>query len=128
MYKVHTEIASQAYSDANRATGLVLAGLTSQTAIIAYTTFFTRYGWDVMEPMTYLLGAGGWVLCLGWFQINKLDFTYEAFHGHHQQQNYQKRAKRANFEPEKYHHVMTELYRLGETAPPWTNEDRKLLA
>ena len=71
----HNALLASSRGHASRVTASVLFGLTGQTIGVGYLTFYTRYGWDVMEPYSYLLGACGWIACLAFFQGNKVDFT-----------------------------------------------------
>lgn len=55
-----------------------LVYLVFQAGVVAKLTFFSRFGWDVMEPITYMLNFTVITGSLAWFQINKVDYTYDA--------------------------------------------------
>lgn len=52
--------------------------LISQAAVIAKLTFFSRFGWDVMEPITYFITFGTAVMGLIFFQYHKIEYSYPA--------------------------------------------------
>jgi len=55
-----------------------LVYLVSQAAVIAKLTFFSRFGWDVMEPVTYFITFGTAILGLVFFQHHKIEYSYPA--------------------------------------------------
>ncbi len=66
------------------ATRTIWAGfgyLIVQAGVIFKLTFYSRFGWDVMEPVAYFItfsvGLGG----LLFFQFTHIDYTYPALYG-----------------------------------------------
>mmetsp|Transcript_7906 Transcript_7906/g.12787 ORF Transcript_7906/g.12787 Transcript_7906/m.12787 type:complete len:365 (+) Transcript_7906:141-1235(+) len=55
-----------------------LVYLLSQAAVIAKLTFFSRFGWDVMEPITYFITFGTAVMGFVFFQYHKIEYSYPA--------------------------------------------------
>ncbi|CEH19517.1 related to coq2-para-hydroxybenzoate--polyprenyltransferase [Ceraceosorus bombacis] len=45
---------------------------------VSYFTFFTEYGWDVMEPATYLVGLGTLMGGYVWFLLHNREVSYRA--------------------------------------------------
>lgn len=53
--------------------------LAAQWAVLAHCVFIT-FDWNLVEPMTYFLGASfGW-FAAAWYSLNGSDWTYQAFH------------------------------------------------
>jgi len=46
--------------------------------LVYYLTFKTELGWDVMEPVTYLVGLGGLLGGYLWFLLNKREASYRS--------------------------------------------------
>ncbi len=57
---------------------IALVYLLAQAGTIAKLTFFSRFGWDVMEPITYFLTFGTAILGLAFFQFHKIEYSYPA--------------------------------------------------
>jgi hypothetical protein len=55
---------------------IALVYLLAQAGVIAKLTFFSRFGWDVMEPITYFLTFGTAILGLAFFQFHKIEYSY----------------------------------------------------
>jgi hypothetical protein len=56
----------------------IVAYLVLQAAVVAKLTFYSRFGWDVMEPVTYFITFGTSLFGLSYFTWNKLEFSYPA--------------------------------------------------
>jgi hypothetical protein len=54
------------------------AGLLSWWGLVWFLTFNTSYGWDVMEPVTYLAGLSTVMLGYLWFLYNNREVTYRS--------------------------------------------------
>jgi len=67
---------------AGRYTRRVMSGLLGylllQAAVVAKLTFFSRFGWDIMEPVTYFITFGISLVGLSFFTWNRLEFSYPA--------------------------------------------------
>ncbi|GBG34326.1 Calcium uniporter protein, mitochondrial [Hondaea fermentalgiana] len=69
---------AQAARHTKRVLTVCLLYLLSQAAVIAKLTFFSRFGWDVMEPITYFITFGTAILGLVFFQYHKIEYSYPA--------------------------------------------------
>lgn len=65
----------------NRVMISFLGYLFVQTAVVAKLTFFSRFGWDIMEPVTYFITFGISLAGFCFFTWNRLEFTYPALAG-----------------------------------------------
>lgn len=54
------------------------AGMTGWGLVVYYLTFKTELGWDVMEPVTYLVGLAGILGGYAWFLLNKREASYRS--------------------------------------------------
>ena len=72
-------LAQGAERSARRAFWSLAGALVAHAAVLVKLIFFSRFGWDTLEPVTYFitLEAGTSLLC---FQSLGIDFTYEALH------------------------------------------------
>jgi len=52
--------------------------MTGWMGLVYYLTFKTELGWDVMEPVTYLVGLGGLIGGYLWFLLNKREASYRS--------------------------------------------------
>jgi len=71
----------KAAAHAGRVMKSIFAYLFLQVGVVVKLTFFSRFGWDVMEPITYLLTFSTSLFGLAYFTWNKLEFTYPALAG-----------------------------------------------
>ena len=53
-------------------------GMVAWGGLVYYLTFMTELGWDVMEPVTYLVGLAGFVGGYAWFLLNKREASYRS--------------------------------------------------
>jgi len=67
-----------AAAHAGRVMKSIFAYLFFQVGVVIKLTFFSRFGWDVMEPITYLLTFSTSLFGLAYFTWNKLEFSYPA--------------------------------------------------
>ncbi|KAH9256456.1 hypothetical protein BASA81_005370 [Batrachochytrium salamandrivorans] len=65
----------------NRVMISFLGYLFAQAAVVAKLTFFSRFGWDIMEPVTYFITFGISLAGFCFFTWNRLEFTYPALAG-----------------------------------------------
>ena len=78
MAKVKAECDKAAHRAAK---GIAWAGggsLVGWSGVVAYLTFMTDLGWDVMEPVTYLVGMAGVVIGYIWFLMNRREASYQS--------------------------------------------------
>ncbi|RNF15432.1 uncharacterized protein Tco025E_05535 [Trypanosoma conorhini] len=76
--KTHCELVSLQYADYYAAGVFVL--LTAQAVTLFYWVYFL-FDWNLVEPITYLLGYGGVWLAIACHAATQRDFTYEACTG-----------------------------------------------
>lgn len=67
---------AEAHKGAKRAALSGLGGLISWWAGVAYATFYTPLGWEVMEPVTYLVGLSGVISGYLWFLWHDREVSY----------------------------------------------------
>jgi hypothetical protein len=78
MDKIREPLDQKAARHTRRVMALLLGYLLTQAGVVAKLTFFSRFGWDVMEPITYFITFGISLLGLVFFTVNKLEFSYPA--------------------------------------------------
>lgn len=76
--------------------------LLSQATVIAKLTFFSRFGWDVMEPITYFITFGTAVMGFVFFQYHKIEYSYPALAALLTQRKARKLYQSYDFDIEKY--------------------------
>jgi len=76
--------------------------LLSQAGVIAKLTFFSRFGWDVMEPITYFITFGTAVMGFMFFQYHKIEYSYPALAALLTRRRASKLYKRFNFDIDRY--------------------------
>lgn len=78
------------------------AGIVSWWGVVYYLTFQTELGWDVMEPVTYLVGLstliGGYV----WFLYHNREVSYRSAMNFTISRRQQKLYQQHNFDPRKW--------------------------
>ena len=70
----------KAHQSAVRYTWLGLTTLCIQWGVMARLTWW-EYSWDVMEPISYFLGAGTGILGYIFYVITQKEYSYESLHG-----------------------------------------------
>ncbi|KAI9726492.1 MAG: hypothetical protein M1828_001314 [Chrysothrix sp. TS-e1954] len=65
-----------AHTSAQRMAYAGFGGMAGWGGIVAWLTFETDLGWDVMEPVTYLVGLAGILGGYGWFLMNRREASY----------------------------------------------------
>lgn len=78
MADVKKECDLGAEAGAQRLAQAGFGGMVGWGAIVYYLTFMTDLGWDVMEPVTYLVGLAGFIGAYAWFLFNKREASYRA--------------------------------------------------
>ncbi|KAF2720163.1 hypothetical protein K431DRAFT_286011 [Polychaeton citri CBS 116435] len=63
---------------AKRVAQLGFTGLISWWGVVYYLTFQTSLGWDVMEPVTYLVGLSGLIGGYLWFLYHNREVSYRS--------------------------------------------------
>ncbi|KAK4545983.1 hypothetical protein LTR36_002547 [Oleoguttula mirabilis] len=75
---VKTECDHLAQKGAKRVAQGGFAGLLSWWAVVYWLTFRTDLGWDVMEPVTYLVGLSGLIGGYMWFLYHNREVSYRS--------------------------------------------------
>ncbi|KAL9061281.1 MAG: hypothetical protein Q9162_000155 [Coniocarpon cinnabarinum] len=78
MAKVKAECDMAAHNAAQRIAYAGGGSLVAWSGVVAYLTFMTDLGWDVMEPVTYLVGMAGVLIGYGWFLMNRREASYQS--------------------------------------------------
>lgn len=78
MTRLKEECDELAHRGAKRVAGLGFAGLLSWWGVVYYLTFQTELGWDVMEPVTYLVGLSGLIGGYMWFLYHNREVSYRS--------------------------------------------------
>lgn len=80
----------------------LLGYLLLQAGVVAKLTFYSRFGWDIMEPITYFLTFGISLVGLIFFTWNRLEFSYPALAALVARRKAIKLYKKYNFDEESY--------------------------
>lgn len=67
-----------AHAGAKQVARLGFAGLLGWWGAVYYATFMTDLGWDVMEPVTYLVGLSGLIGGYMWFLYHNREVSYKS--------------------------------------------------
>lgn len=67
-----------AHRGAKRVAQMGFGGLIGWWAVVYYLTFRTDLGWDVMEPVTYLVGLSGLIGGYMWFLYHNREVSYKS--------------------------------------------------
>lgn len=78
MAKVKAECDMAAHNAAQRIAYAGGGSLVAWSGVVAYLTFMTDLGWDVMEPVTYLVGMAGVLIGYVWFLMNRREASYQS--------------------------------------------------
>ncbi|RFU77692.1 siderophore biosynthesis [Trichoderma arundinaceum] len=108
MAKIKSECDLLAHKGAHRLAQGGFVALASWWGVVYYVTFHTEFGWDLVEPITYLAGLttimGGYL----WFLFISRDLSYKAAMNitvsRRQHALYQERG----FDPQKWEHLVHE--------------------
>ncbi|KAL7931912.1 hypothetical protein V8C35DRAFT_308858 [Trichoderma chlorosporum] len=108
MSKIKSECDLLAHKGAHRLAQGGFAALAGWWGVVYYVTFHTDFGWDLVEPITYLAGLatimGGYL----WFLFISRDLSYKAAMNltvsRRQHALYQERG----FDPQKWEHLVHE--------------------
>ena len=82
-----------------------LGFLCAQWGLMARLTYY-EYSWDVMEPISYFLGAGTGILGLMFYLATRKDYSYETLHGITYTKKLWKVYNANKFQVEKYHSLL----------------------
>ncbi|KAF2860099.1 hypothetical protein K470DRAFT_277212 [Piedraia hortae CBS 480.64] len=69
---------AMAHRSAQRVAQAGFGGLISWWGVVYYLTFKTELGWDVMEPVTYLVGLSGLIGGYMWFLYHNREVSYQS--------------------------------------------------
>ncbi|CAK3880017.1 related to COQ2-para-hydroxybenzoate--polyprenyltransferase [Lecanosticta acicola] len=78
MADVKRECDELAHRGAKMVARMGFAGLLSWWGVVYYLTFRTDLGWDVMEPVTYLVGLSGLIGGYMWFLYHNREVSYRS--------------------------------------------------
>ncbi|EME44887.1 hypothetical protein DOTSEDRAFT_70811 [Dothistroma septosporum NZE10] len=78
MTQLKEECDDLAHRGAKQVARLGFAGLLSWWGVVYYLTFQTELGWDVMEPVTYLVGLSGLIGGYMWFLYHNREVSYRS--------------------------------------------------
>lgn len=78
MADVKEECDRLAHNGAKQVARLGFAGLLGWWGAVYYATFMTDLGWDVMEPVTYLVGLSGLIGGYMWFLYHNREVSYKS--------------------------------------------------
>ena len=122
MAKVKADCDMAAHNAAQRIAYAGGGSLVAWSAVVAYLTFMTDLGWDVMEPVTYLVGMAGVVIGYAWFLMNRREASYQSAMNltvtRRQNAAYNKRG----FNLQKFHYLVDEANHLRREIMVVANE------
>ncbi|KAF7195765.1 Calcium uniporter protein 6, mitochondrial [Pseudocercospora fuligena] len=78
MAQLKSECDELAHRGAKNVARLGFAGLIGWWGAVYYLTFLTDLGWDVMEPVTYLVGLSGLIGGYMWFLYHNREVSYKS--------------------------------------------------
>jgi len=78
MADIKTECDKLAHHGAKQVARLGFGGLIGWWGAVYYLTFQTDLGWDVMEPVTYLVGLSGLIGGYLWFLFHNREVSYKS--------------------------------------------------
>ncbi|USW52030.1 Putative calcium uniporter protein [Septoria linicola] len=78
MADIKRECDELAHRGAKNVARLGFSGLVGWWAVVYYLTFQTELGWDVMEPVTYLVGLTGIIGGYMWFLYHNREVSYKS--------------------------------------------------
>lgn len=88
----------------------------------AWLTFCTDLGWDVMEPVTYLVGLAGVLIGYLWFLLNRREASYQAAMSLTVSRRQQAQYLRRGFDLQRYTHMLDEATALRREIMAIANE------
>ena len=91
-----------------------LAYLVAQATVVAKLTFASRLGWDIMEPITYLVTFMTAVFGLGYFSVSRKDYMYETVWDQLQEKRQKSLYLKDNFDLINYEAMLDELAKKEE--------------
>lgn len=101
MEKMRAPLDAAAARHTRRVMSSILIYLLLQAGVVAKLTFFSRFGWDVMEPVTYFITFGISLVGLTFFTWNRLEFSYPALAALIARRRAQKLYKKHGFDEER---------------------------
>uniref|UniRef100_V5EQK8 4-hydroxybenzoate polyprenyltransferase, mitochondrial n=1 Tax=Kalmanozyma brasiliensis (strain GHG001) TaxID=1365824 RepID=V5EQK8_KALBG len=104
-----------AHSGTKRLSFAGVAILSAWWGSVAFLTFCTELGWDVMEPVTYLTGLGTILGGYIWFLIHNREVSYRAVLNETTSRRQQKLYIEKGFNVERYQELIEEVKDLRKT-------------
>ena len=85
--------------------------LVAQAVVVAKLTFASRLGWDIMEPITYLVTFSTGIFGLFYFSVARRDYMYETVWDqvHDKRKTYLYRQHVDDFDIEEYERLQNKL-------------------
>lgn len=115
LVKLKRECDEIAHSGTKRLSFVGVAILASWWGSVAFLTFFTELGWDVMEPVTYLTGLGTILGGYVWFLIHNREVSYRAVLNETTSRRQQRLYVEKGFNIERYQDLIEEAKELRKT-------------
>lgn len=115
LVKLKAECDHIAQSGTKRLSFAGVAILSAWWGSVAFLTFCTELGWDVMEPVTYLTGLGTILGGYIWFLIHNREVSYRAVLNETTSRRQQKLYLEKGFNVERYQDLIEEAKELRKT-------------
>ncbi|SNX83458.1 related to COQ2 -para-hydroxybenzoate--polyprenyltransferase [Melanopsichium pennsylvanicum] len=115
LVKLKAECDRIAHTGTKRLSFAGVAILTTWWGSVAFLTFCTELGWDVMEPVTYLTGLGTILGGYIWFLIHNREVSYRAVLNETTSRRQQKLYIEKGFNVERYQELIEEVKDLRKT-------------
>lgn len=115
LVKLKKECDQIAHSGTKRLSFLGVGILTTWWGSVAFLTFCTELGWDVMEPVTYLTGLGTILGGYIWFLIHNREVSYRAVLNETTSRRQQRLYIEKGFNIERYQELIEEAKDLRKT-------------
>ncbi|KAJ1028811.1 hypothetical protein NDA16_001976 [Ustilago loliicola] len=115
LVKLKAECDRIAHMGTKRLSFAGVAILSAWWGSVAFLTFCTELGWDVMEPVTYLTGLGTILGGYIWFLIHNREVSYRAVLNETTSRRQQKLYIEKGFNVERYQELIEEVKDLRKT-------------
>ena len=108
MAKLKAECDMLAHRSAQRFAYAGFGGVFFYGTVVYWLTFQTDLGWDVMEPVTYLVGLAGLLGGYGWFLLNRREVSYQSAMNLTVSRRQSALYERRGFDLRKWHYLVDE--------------------